>query len=266
MHEIGSRVLVDGLEQHHGIEGAITSRINRRRVSVVEGKREGKDASRFVVQLVDGTELKIGRENLRVIQLPEGIDMSEQDEEGETRLHRAVKAALESDSPVANANLDLLLQTKGVYSCQYLHNEDGLMPIHIAACYDDRVDVCELLLRANAPVDQCTLRHDELRNGQWGKKNERGRIEQLAPVDKTPLHIACNMLYEEAREAEKEMLEATQAAKEASSSDATTTKHFGVSCDGCQQDPICGARYRLISVGMQVIYNRYGNILVMATH
>ena len=42
MHEIGSRDLVDGLEQHHGIEGVITSRINRRRVSVVEGKREGR--------------------------------------------------------------------------------------------------------------------------------------------------------------------------------------------------------------------------------
>jgi len=84
-----------------------------------------------------------------------------------------------------------------------LNNSEGFMPLHIAAARGN-VPICEALLKAGAPVNGCTQRKGEMHNGQWGKKNADGKIEQLDDNDKTALHLAVALLlsqYEEDEDA-----------------------------------------------------------------
>ena len=158
--------------------------------------------------------------------LAEGIDLSEQDPDGDTPLHLSVKASLgwllgddplieEPRAPAAETaagkatTLDCLLKEgigPGLVAAQHLHNADGYMPLHIAAGKAN-APICEALLKAGAPINACTLRMDEQHNGQWGKKNaDSGKIEKLDCVDKSALHIAVDLLYEQAEAADGEEL------------------------------------------------------------
>jgi len=155
--------------------------------------------------------------------LAEGCDLSEQDPDGETSLHLAVKAAMgdhlgdeplieeegdapASPSPEAAACLHSLLRNAKsahkLVAAQHLHNDEGLMPIHVAASREDG-PICEVLLLADAPVNAQTLNRDEQHNGQWGKKNEAGKVERLATTDKTALHLVVDRLHEQAEAAEE---------------------------------------------------------------
>lgn len=171
--------------------------------------------------------------------LANGIELSEQDAEGETPLHLAVKAALgesigddplveEEEAPAANsACLEMILgeasriksaisstatddamsfavlaakqAISSLTSAQSLHNAQGLMPIHIAA-EAGSLAVCEKLLTHGAPVNSNSLRTDGQHSGQWGKKVD-GKIEKLDNTDQTALHLAVIRMVEQAEEA-----------------------------------------------------------------
>ena len=144
--------------------------------------------------------------------LSEGAaEVSEQDSEGETMLHLAVKEALGPDlsneplieevdlvtngvvrvaasaPPLAVSSgqaglLPVLLKhakSRGLAAAQRLHNDEGLLPLHLAAGRGNAA-LCEVLLGAGAPVDGRTNRRDEQHSGQWGKKNGQGEMESSA--------------------------------------------------------------------------------------
>ena len=147
--------------------------------------------------------------------LSNGVDLSEQDPDGETPLHLAVKAALGDvlrsasvDVPLieeepSRACFDLIIGAAktawGFVASQHLHNEQGQMPLHIAASRGS-FPICEALLAADAPVNACALRRDETHNGQWGKKSKDGTIERLDTTDQTALHYAVSLLAEQAED------------------------------------------------------------------
>ena len=159
--------------------------------------------------------------------LQEGIDMSAQDSDGETMLHLAAKAAMGealeplvqapgAPQPTANtACLDLLIEhaqglgARSFAEAQKLHNDDGLLPIHVCAKAGSAA-ICAKLIRA-VPAPQAaallearTMQKGELHNGQWGKKNAAGKIERLNSAGQTALHLAVEVLKQEKEAAEDE--------------------------------------------------------------
>ena len=140
---------------------------------------------------------------------------------GDTPLHLAVLMALGSDIPTkrhemdpeGRARLDKCLghgSTRQVHGftvrelacAQRLHNNRGLMPIHIAAAQGN-APVCELLLKAGAPVNARSLRREPLVHGhfchppRWGKRNEKGDLTEVAMADSTALHFTVGLLRDQ---------------------------------------------------------------------
>ena len=160
--------------------------------------------------------------------LNEGIDVSDQDSDGDTILHLAVKAATgdelvdadgdpivsenvsnEPPGPEARTMLDLLLKhaatQKGFPKAQILHNKTGKAPLHIAASRGNAALTEALLdtrLIPSGLVDLVALQKDDLHNGQWGKKNEDGKLELLSKSGSTSLHFAVQILHDKKEAAE----------------------------------------------------------------
>ena len=153
------------------------------------------------------------------------LDVSDQDSDGDTILHLAVQTAMGEpvgDAPLIEevglesrqgnpAILDLLLNfdsLNGFETAQRLHNDAGLMPLHIAAGGGDappNAAICAKLLRATKPaglINAVSLRKGDLHNGQWGKKNSDGQIERLSAAGSTALHLAVQALADQAEDAE----------------------------------------------------------------
>lgn len=134
------------------------------------------------------------------------VDLSEQDQDGDTPLHLAVASPYASDESTS-AVLDLLLAAaaaaKGFIKALGTRNDAGLMPLHVAASRLLRsAPVCEALLQAGANVDAISVQNDEyMGSGQWGKKNESGQLEKLSSAGTTALHMAVQQLHDEAEEA-----------------------------------------------------------------
>jgi ankyrin repeat protein len=161
--------------------------------------------------------------------LEQGIPLSEQDLEGNTPLHLAVKAALgeavgevplieEVDieevvspslpSSKGSASLDIILghqSAVGLAAAQRLRNAQGLMPIHVAATAGNAA-ISQALLEAGAPVNAFTMRQGEYSSG-WGSRTGGGNIEELSPVDKTALHLAVSFLLDQYEEDEDAVLD-----------------------------------------------------------
>jgi len=133
------------------------------------------------------------------------LDVSDQDSEGQTLLHLAVGHLAVGEAP--DPILSLLLKydsAKGFAAAQRMHNNAGLMPLHLAAGAANS-KVCDALLRAKTPdglINACSLKKDGMHNGQWGKKNEAGKIVRLSRAGSTALHLAVTLLRDEAEAAE----------------------------------------------------------------
>lgn len=155
----------------------------------------------------------------------EPLVLDEQDSNGDTPLHAAVKMASgnilsapgdplieESATPEAINTLESYLQNSAtrivhgfhipqLAAAQHLHNRHGLMPIHIAAARGS-ASVCEALLKANGPVNARSKRMGPLVHGhfchapQWGRRNEHGVVKVVEVADKTPLHFAVGLLLD----------------------------------------------------------------------
>ena len=188
-HPIGCRVMVHGLEkapQHNGIEGFIVDCF--------------EDTGRNGVRLSNGKELKISPANLKIIKLPKSYDPIEQDSDGQSGLHLAVQDIVDSGAGATAPNefLQMLLDSErlseSIQVCQQMHNDHGLAPIHIAASAGD-VGLCEILLRAGAPVNLQTLQASK--NSSSEKKCD----------DKTPAHLAFDMLRQQFKAATDQVQE-----------------------------------------------------------
>lgn len=162
--------------------------------------------------------------------LADGVNLGEQDPDGNTALHLAVLAALgdpiggcghhdcggecthepleeevvhdhddrrlePAPSATMSASLALLLRQPSVGRPLTQCNGAGLMPLHVAAARGS-ADVCESLLAAGAPVGACSTRRDEYNGGSWGKQAEEGLVRLSSTDDKTPLHFAVGLLLE----------------------------------------------------------------------
>ena len=173
-----------------------------------------------------GHEAVISSDISALEELLMSIDVSDQDSDGDTMLHLAVKAATgksvsgevvkEGDEVQmrvrGSTTLDVLLANDtatGFVTAQRLHNREGEMPLHIAAS-DGNVAVCEGLLQAKHPaglVNAVALKKGGLHNGQWGRKNADGELERLPSEGSTALHMVVQLLHdakEEAEDAEEE--------------------------------------------------------------
>ena len=162
------------------------------------------------------------QEAIKAILAEGSTPLSEQDSDGDTPLHLAVKFAV-GDPPVPlveemnapdvmnSTTLTTILSfpsPKGLAAAHFCRDGDGLMPIHVAASKGD-VAVCALLLRSGASVNGAAQRVDELHNGQWGKKDGKsGAIVKLEAADKTPLHHAVGLLLEQYEDDEDAELDA----------------------------------------------------------
>lgn len=151
--------------------------------------------------------------------LADGVDLSEPDQDGNTPLHRGVKVALgecigemplieEVDAPTATTS-DIASRLASILShrsaaalaaAHQLHNKDGYMPLHIAVT-SGSVSICEVLLKAGAPINAYTLRRDwhvhlqghVLTCGYWAKRDKFGNID-IKASGKTSLHLAVGLL------------------------------------------------------------------------
>lgn len=131
--------------------------------------------------------------------------------EGTGPLIEELVDALSVSNSAVSPTLEVLLShvsASGLVAAQHLNNSDGLMPLHIAAARGN-VPICEALLKAGAPVNACTQCKGEMHNGQWGKKNTEGKIEQLDDNDKTALHLAVGLLLAQYEEDEDNVFDAS---------------------------------------------------------
>ena len=153
----------------------------------------------------------------------EFLVLDEQDHQGDTPLHCAVKMALgnllgkepliEEMDPQGWSKLDACLRNRSIRvvegyeisqlaAAQHLHNKRGLMPIHIAAGRGN-APVCEALLKAGAPINARSERTNPLVHGhfcrppQWGRRNKNGELTAVEVADKTPLHVAVGLLRDQ---------------------------------------------------------------------
>ena len=131
--------------------------------------------------------------------LDNGLNVSEQDSDGDTVLHLAVQAAVEdSDVKATTTMLDMLLKdgSMALARAQRTHNDQGMMPLHIAA-QGGNAAVCEALLQASQPslINAVALQKDGLHNGQWGKKDASGKIVPLPSAGSTPLHLVVQVMH-----------------------------------------------------------------------
>tara|TARA_B110001452_G_scaffold2797_2_gene2434 strand:+ start:729 stop:1763 length:1035 start_codon:yes stop_codon:yes gene_type:complete len=146
--------------------------------------------------------------------LADPADVKKMDDEENTVLHTAVKLALgtwmgeeplieEPDAPAPTPSematrLGELLRrhpAASLATAQRLHNDDGLMPFHLAVL-EGGVELCEVLLQTGAPVNACTLRpassmpaHGHM-CGHWARRDKNGHVIPLDPTDQTALHLA----------------------------------------------------------------------------
>ena len=81
-------------------------------------------------------------------------------------------------------------------AAQRLHNQDGNLPLHLAAARGN-TSVCRALLLADAPVNGRTLHRGGYYSGRWGRRNRQGELQPVAPVDKTALHLAIEQIRDE---------------------------------------------------------------------
>jgi len=116
----------------------------------------------------------------------------------------------QSDKPPSATSLELLLRSAegpaatGFVKAQRLHNDAGLLPLHVAVTAGDAT-IAKALLEAKRPsglVNAPALLKDSTHNGQWGKKNSEGKIERLSSVGSTALHLAVQDLHDRAEAAE----------------------------------------------------------------
>ena len=135
---------------------------------------------------------------------------------GDTPLHRAVKMALGNvlgEEPLreclsdASTTCEQGFEVSELRCAQRLLNKDGLMPIHLAAARGS-VSVCEALLNAGAPINARSMRREPLVSAsattfccppEWGKRahNGHGELEKVPMADKTALHFAVGLLCDQ---------------------------------------------------------------------
>lgn len=146
--------------------------------------------------------------------LAQESDIKKRDDEENTVLHNAVKVALgdavgeeplivepdtQEPTPAEMATKlgDLLSRQPAatLATVQRLHNDDGQLPFHIAV-EEGSAEICEVLLKAGAPINACTLRlassmpaHGHM-CGHWARRDKDGKIIPLDPSDQTALHLA----------------------------------------------------------------------------